>query len=126
MKKTLFAAFVAFWASVATIAALHGLPQAAAPPAVSETAPAASELPRYSLAEIAEHATLESCWMAIEGRVYDFSDYIPQHPAPPRIMQAWCGREATEGMRSKGIGRAHSPAAWAMIQRYLIGELATD
>ena len=116
MKKLVFAGFVTFWASAATIALL----QAVAPiPNVDGEV----ELPAYTLADVAKHDTLDSCWMAIEGRVYDFTDYIPEHPTPARILEVWCGREATEGMRTKGIGRDHSPAAWAMMRPYLIGEL---
>jgi len=121
MKKCLFALFVAFWASVATIALLQALSEDARNSEEADTT-----LPRFSLDEIARHDTLDSCWMAIEGKVYDFTDYIPEHPTPAHIMEVWCGREATEGMRTKGIGRDHSPAAWAMMRPYLIGELAEE
>ncbi len=121
MKKSLFAGFVAFWASVATIAVLHVLSNDA-----GTELPTSAALPGYTLAEVAEHASLESCWMAIDGQVYDFTAYIPEHPTPARIMLAWCGREATEGMRTKGIGRDHSAAAWAMMRPYRIGELIED
>lgn len=124
MKKVLFAAFVAFWASVATIAALQGLSGGAGAPETGED-PAAA-LPGFTLTEVAEHSTLESCWKVIDGKVYDFTDYIPQHPTPPRVMEAWCGREASDAMRTKGIGRDHSPAAWAMMRPYLIGELVEN
>ncbi|MGY6554975.1 MAG: cytochrome b5 domain-containing protein [Wenzhouxiangella sp.] len=121
MKKTIFALFIAFWASVLTIAALHGL---SADGRDEQSGDAG--LPSFSWAEIEQHNTLDSCWKVIEGKVYDFTDYIPQHPTPARIMAAWCGRESTEAMRTKGIGRDHSAAAWAMIRPYLIGELAAD
>ncbi len=121
MKKTLFALFVAFWASVATIAALYALSNGSL-----VGAPDQESLPRFTLAEVAEHDSLESCWKVIEGKVYDFTDYIPKHPTPPRIMEVWCGRESTEAMRTKGIGRDHSPAAWAMMRPYLIGELVEE
>lgn len=48
------------------------------------------------LIALAEHDTPEDCWMAIEGKVYDFSAYIPNHAAPPVVMTMWCGKEATE------------------------------
>jgi hypothetical protein len=73
------------------------------------------ELPAYTWDEIAEHNSLDSCWKVIEGKVYDFTDYIPDHPTPPEVMERWCGKESTEAMRTKGYGRDHSPAAWAMI-----------
>ncbi len=121
MKKITFSAFVAFWASAVTVALLHVLaPQPDSTPRDND------ELPGYTLEDVAEHDTLDSCWMAIEGKVYDFTDYIPDHPTPARIMEVWCGREATEGMRTKGIGRDHSPAAWAMMRPYRIGELVEE
>lgn len=119
MKKFIFAVFIAFWASAGTIALMQAIT-----PDGTASAPAA--LRAISLDELAEHDHLDSCWMAIEGKVYDFTDYIPDHPTPPRIMEVWCGREATEGMRTKGIGRDHSPAAWAMMRPYLIGELVDE
>ena len=115
IPKLTFAAFVAFWASVATVLTLSAL----APQTVAEEG--AETLPEIDAATLAEHASLDSCWMAIEGKVYDFTNYVPQHPTPPFVMEPWCGREATEGMRTKGYGRDHSPAAWAMMEPYLIG-----
>jgi len=117
MKKLLFAVFVAFWASIGTMVALHAMTDGDHP---AEN----TSLPEFTLEQIAEHATLDDCWMAIEGSVYDFSDYIPQHPTPPFVLEKWCGKEATEGMRTKGYGRDHSAAAWAMAEDYLIGTLA--
>jgi cytochrome b involved in lipid metabolism len=117
MKMTAFAAFIAFWSVTGTLLAVSALlpaPQATA----QETVPV------ISLDELAAHATLEDCWMAIEGKVYDFSAYVPTHPAPPVVLTPWCGKEATEGMRTKGYGRDHSPAAWAMMEEYLVGTLA--
>ncbi len=95
---------------------------AAAAPALM----AADDLPSFTLEEVANHATLDDCWMAIRGNVYDFSNYIPMHPTPPQLMESWCGEEATEGMETKGYGSDHSPEAWAMMEDYLIGTLAHD
>ena len=119
MKKITFAAFVAFWASVMTVAAMSWL---SPEPAMRDD----SALPEYTLKEVAEHDSLDSCWKVIEGKVYDFTDYIPDHPTPPSVMERWCGKESTEAMHTKGYGRDHSPAAWAMIDEYLIGRVAVD
>lgn len=116
MKKTAFAAFIAFWSSVVTLLAVDALSPA--------TVAGEGELPTYTLEEVAAHDSLEACWMAIEGKVYDLSGYIPDHPTPPSVIKPWCGREATEGMRTKGYGRDHSAAAWGMLDDYLIGRLS--
>jgi len=117
MKKLVYAAFVAFWSATLTILALDALtPEAAAGGSGEQTA-------AYTLADVAAHASLDDCWMAIEGVVYDFTGYIDQHPAPPAVLEPWCGTEATEGMRTKGYGRDHSDRAWQMAERYRIGVL---
>ncbi len=119
MKKIVYTAFVAFWSFILTLLAVDAL---------TPTAMAGSdeELPSYTLEEVAEHDSEDSCWMAIEGKVYDFTDYIPEHPTPPSIMLDWCGKEATEGMRTKGYGRDHTQAAWDMMEDYLVGRLDED
>jgi cytochrome b involved in lipid metabolism len=117
VRKLTYTAFVAFWACLATLLITNWL----------ASKPRDAELPRYTLAQVAGHATRADCWMAIEGKVYDVSPYIPQHPSAPSVMTPWCGKEATEGMRTKGYGRDHSPAGWAVLEQFTIGELdATD
>jgi len=115
MKKTAFATFIAFWSSVGTLLAVYALL-----PAVT----VAESEAVYTLEEVAEHDQLDDCWMAIRGKVYDFSDYVPKHPTPPSVLESWCGTEATEGMETKGYGRDHSSAAWEMMKPYKIGILA--
>ncbi len=117
MKKTAFAAFIAFWTSIFTMLTLHAL---------LPSATAADNETTYTLEQIAAHDQIEDCWMAIQGRVYNFTDYIPIHPAPPNVMNSWCGKEATEGMMTKGYGSDHSPAAWEMMAAYLIGTLIEE
>ena len=117
MEKTAFAVFIAFWSSVVTMLTLYSLLPAAT---------AADNETTYTLAQIAEHNQADDCWMAIQDGVYDFSSYIPTHPAPPGVMTPWCGKDATEGMMTKGYGRDHSPAAWEMMAPFLIGTLDED
>jgi len=115
VRRLTYTAFVAFWACVMTLLVTDRL--------VSTSPNEALALPEYTLAQVAEHASDADCWMAIEGKVYDLSTYLPQHPAPPSVITSWCGKEATEGMRTKGYGRDHSQAGWALLEQFLIGEL---
>ncbi|MDX1442799.1 MAG: cytochrome b5-like heme/steroid binding domain-containing protein [Gammaproteobacteria bacterium] len=120
MKKFMFAAVVAFWASVFTLWGVANLAPAHAEGTAGEEK---TSLAIVTLDELAKHDTAEDCWMAINGKVYDFSEYIPEHPAPPAIMTEWCGKEATEAYRTKGYGRKHSKVADSMLPEYLVGEL---
>lgn len=128
MRKLIFSAFVAFWSVLATLLVLHALaPEAGRDdPARSEDSTgngASDESSRYSVDDIAAHATLDDCWIVVEGHVYDITDYIQRHPAPDEVLEPWCGRDATQGMRTKGKDRDHSARAWRMLERYRIGAL---
>ncbi|MFU8817051.1 MAG: cytochrome b5 domain-containing protein [Pseudomonadales bacterium] len=114
IPKLTFAAFIAFWSALLTLTILWAL----SPTVTADTAERV-----IPLAEVQQHDSLDDCWMAIDGEVYDLTDYVPQHPTPPAVLAPWCGSEATEGMRTKGYGRDHSPAAWAMLDDYRIGTL---
>ncbi len=116
MKRLTYTAFIAFWTCLFTLLIVQ---QLSPPPATASD----GQLPTYTLDELAKHGTEHDCWMAIEGKVYDFSSYIPKHPTAPAIIAAWCGRDATAGMRTKGYGRDHSTSAWTMANDYLIGQL---
>lgn len=77
-----------------------------------------------SAAELATHATPENCWMAIRGSVYDLTDYLPDHPSRPSIIEPWCGKEATNAYNTKTRGRAHTQAADDLLAQYRIGTFA--
>lgn len=115
MKKLCFSGFIAFWSSIITMVAIHALAGQDQSTTTSGTT--------YTLEQVAAHATQDDCWMAIEGKVYDFTAYLNRHPAGPGTMVSWCGREATEGMRTKGYGSDHSDFAWQQMAEYLIGNL---
>ena len=103
----------AFWASSLWL-----------PPAEERVAVAAEKV--ISLTELAKHALPDNCWMAIRGKVYDVSAYLPEHPSRPDLVLPWCGREATEAYDTKTKGRPHSAYADELLATYRIGSLATD
>jgi len=118
MKKLCYSAFIAFWASIATLVAVQVLATDG-----TDSTSLAGATP-ITLEELASHNSEQDCWIAVEGKVYDITTYVPKHPVPPAILLAWCGKEATEGMRTKGYGRDHSPIAWEMLDAYFVGSLA--
>lgn len=90
-------------------------------------AAADDDLAEYTLSDLAEHDHEDSCWLAIEGGVYDVTEFLPMHPTPAAVVLPSCGGEATEDMRTKG-GREeeHSSAAWQLLENYQIGVLAEE
>ena len=51
---------------------------------------------RISSQELALHATPQDCWIAIQGRVYDVTRYLPFHPGGKGQLLRGKGNDATE------------------------------
>ncbi len=49
----------------------------------------------YSLSEIALHKTENDCWTSINGKVYNITELIPNHPAGKEKIMKGCGIDAT-------------------------------
>lgn len=49
----------------------------------------------YSTAEVALHNVVEDCWYILYNRIYDFTDYIDEHPGGRRQVFEHCGTDAT-------------------------------
>lgn len=119
MKKTVLAATIGFWCVMVSAVIAGKAAQDAEPVQVAQ-APAGKT---YTLKDVAQHAQPKDCWMAIGGVVYDFSSYIPQHPAAPDVMTRHCGKEATRAFQTKDRGRPHSDYANSLLANYRLGAL---
>lgn len=75
----------------------------------------------YTLAQIAEHATAETCWSAVNGEVYDLTKWIPLHPGGEAKIKAICGKDGTAAFTGKHGGQEKPEATLAT---YKIGVLA--
>ena len=115
MNQIAYTLFIAFVSSVLTLAGVVWLSPGQA---VAETT-----VNTISLEELASHDRADRCWKAIDGRVYDITEYIDFHPTDPSVVTEWCGKVATEAWYDKGNGRAHSARATAMLADYYIGVL---
>jgi cytochrome b5 len=71
----------------------------------------------FTAAEIAKHNTEEDCWLQINGKVYNVTKYLDEHPGGPEIMLDNSGREAGEEFDDIG----HSDDAMEQMNEYLIG-----
>lgn len=60
---------------------------AAAPTATAAAAPTA----RYSAADVARHASSSSCWAAVNGKVYDLTEWVSRHPGGSHAIAEMCG-----------------------------------
>ncbi|KAI1633063.1 FMN-dependent dehydrogenase-domain-containing protein [Biscogniauxia mediterranea] len=49
--------------------------------------------------EIKKHRTTSSCWLVVDGKVYDVTSYLNQHPGGPAILLKHSGQDATAEFR---------------------------
>ena len=47
------------------------------------------------LSDVQANNSRESCWLILEGDVYDFTPVVQQHPFGAQLSQAICGQDAT-------------------------------
>jgi cytochrome b involved in lipid metabolism len=47
------------------------------------------------LAELSQHATTASCWIAVAGNVYDVTLFLHDHPGGDEIVVANADKDAT-------------------------------
>lgn len=75
----------------------------------------------FTLAQVAEHATPENCWMAAFGNVYDLTEYVAarEHPGGQASLISGCGEEITNSFE-----RTHSARAKEYLEAYKIGILS--
>ncbi len=87
---------------------------------------------KYTKEEVATHKTSGDCWTIINGKVYDITTYVSQHPGGAEILRA-CGIDATtlfttrttqDGQKvGSGTPHRHSSSAQAQLDALLIGSL---
>jgi cytochrome b involved in lipid metabolism len=75
----------------------------------------------FTLSEIAMHNTKSDCWMSINGKVVDVTNFISMHPGGDNILKG-CGADASSYFNRvpshlKGI-------AQKLLEKYKIGDLS--
>lgn len=76
-------------------------------------------------AEIAKHNKAADCWMIINGKVYNLTKFLADHPGGSSIMIPYCGKDGTSAFNTKGkpSGQPHSSSALSLLPNYFIGNL---
>jgi cytochrome b involved in lipid metabolism len=75
----------------------------------------------YTLAQVAKHNSATSCWTAINGNVYDLTDWISQHPGGESAILTICGKDGSSAFDGQ---HGNDPRAQNELANFKIGPLA--
>ncbi|KAJ3496915.1 hypothetical protein NLG97_g2310 [Lecanicillium saksenae] len=51
---------------------------------------------KLSVSEVREHSNPDSCWIVVDGRVYDMTSFAPTHPGGAQIIYRYAGKDASD------------------------------
>lgn len=68
------------------------------------------------MSEIANHNNRESTWIVIDGKVYDATEYLDDHPGGSASILVYGGQDASDD-----FNEIHSDSAKAMLKKFQIG-----
>lgn len=73
----------------------------------------------FTPCEVARHRTLGSCWIVVNGSVYDCTKYLSRHPGgiPSILSRGGGGADASEDIQY------HSKQAQKLLEKFRIGAL---
>jgi len=74
----------------------------------------------FTLDEVGRHNTPDDCWLIIDEKVYDVSDYGTDHPGGDTVYEG-CGKDATTKFETSP---PHSRYARSLLNDFYIGDLS--
>lgn len=74
----------------------------------------------YTLAQVATHNKAADCWIILDAKVYNVTEFISEHPGGARALSTRCGTDASAVFARVG----HSDAALAIREKYFVGDLS--
>ena len=93
----------------------------AAPTPTVAPSPSASATPAgYTMEQVKANNTATKCWSAIDGKVYDLTNWISSHPGGAGAITSLCGTDGTASFKGQhgGSGQPQS-----RLSGYLLGPL---
>jgi predicted heme/steroid binding protein len=90
-------------------------------PAAAASSSAEPALREVTLSELSRHIDDGSLWIAIDGAVYDVSEYSKRHPGGPAILFAYAGRDVSAAFWQQNGHQ--TDAVRAMLAKLRVGRL---
>eukprot|EP01097_Dermamoeba_algensis_P009207 TRINITY_DN640_c0_g1_i3.p1 TRINITY_DN640_c0_g1~~TRINITY_DN640_c0_g1_i3.p1 ORF type:complete len:231 (-),score=33.17 TRINITY_DN640_c0_g1_i3:586-1278(-) len=79
-----------------------------------------TQAPSYTWEEINRHTSSSSCWIVINGEVYDVTNFLSSHPGGDSIVLDYAGKEDCANAFFHDV-HEHSESAVSLLNDYFIG-----
>ncbi|KAL0456772.1 UNVERIFIED_CONTAM: cytochrome [Sesamum latifolium] len=73
----------------------------------------------FTHSQVSAHNTSEDCWVIINAKVYNVTNYLNDHPGGDEVLLAAAGKDASEEFEDVG----HGSAARLMLDEFYVGEI---
>ena len=82
-------------------------------------------LPTIPQADVAAHNTSKSCYVTIGTKVYDVTEFLPDHPGGGDLILDYGGKDVSKIMKDE-LSHSHSEAAYEVLDECFVGFVATE
>ncbi|KAF5205370.1 Cytochrome b5 [Thalictrum thalictroides] len=72
----------------------------------------------FTFAEVSKHNNLKDCWLLINGKVYDVTKFLGDHPGGSEVLLKATGKDATADFKK---AHSHSSNALTMMDKFYVG-----
>ena len=73
----------------------------------------------YTPQELAMHTNLDDIWIAMDGKVYNVTEWYEHHPGGADVLLGYAGRDASEAFYAV----QHSAAGLKILRQFYVGDL---
>jgi len=78
------------------------------------------EVKGIKMEDVEKHSSVDDLWLVIDGKVYDVTPFMDDHPGGGEIMLSAAGKDGTQDFEDVG----HSPHARELLKKYYLDEFA--
>ena len=76
----------------------------------------------FTAEDVAARNSRSACWISRNGRVYDVSTFLADHPGGDDLILDYAGKDVGQVMADKNE-HEHSESAYEMLDEFVIGRL---
>ncbi|KAK6540158.1 fatty acid alpha-hydroxylase [Orbilia ellipsospora] len=84
-----------------------------------------ANLPTFTLKQVASHSSKKSCYVTLGSKVYDLTEFLPDHPGGDDLILEYAGKDISQ-IIVDADSHVHSEAAYEILEDCLVGFLSPE